>query len=1140
METGTTVHDSPNFWILCRGESKPIGPFCQHDVESLLNLERIGRDDLVYFDRLGDWMPFTDVFDIHPQSATRESQGERTGAGGSLPPSRVAVIAIHGVGNQSAGQSAARIANLLLKFGQDVRDHCPSRKNCYPAFEKIGIQIATRRVNLSALSLTKSEVVKAAGNFKGPEDLLLSERDLQSRSRLPSDLRNRLKSWHLRDALRAALHSKVHGMGCDTAWHREVFAQLEQHAGEGPKGCYETVCLKGKREHGCRRRHRPSNIDIYELHWADLSRLAEGMLSILRAVYQLVFELAWLGHHTLEELVESLRADECRTSTPANAKPSPKRPLMRFLFQSMADAQALFSLFLTTIIPMQSVLLLAMLGLLYITAALTPDFGVTATGEGIPYPSINALLVFLLSFVFITGAVLKLPVGGWAWRYWTGFICASIAAVIAYWLFAGEVLWIKLPEHLTRLTGWKQNAAGILLWLLLSLTLSSLLLLAFGQRQRTSAAKATCVILILALTVLLLLGLALRESTGGKDLPLPQPLAAAILGVAGATWLLLILWGMLTLWMMIFIIGFITIRCLLYLKQLTRSESPPVLTQLRDILWTGLISVTLPTLVTLLMNVALWHFFLLPLRDYPWPGPQRLLDAKIKLPAPAADWIFDAPWFPALDRTSLRQEEARLSAFLPWRLPDLQEPQPSAQPLPFSRLINEVTKRIIPPSVESAFVATLVFAVASFWCLLSAAVGGSGLAARHKDPYQFSRLLGKQVNQGFRGLRWSQTILTASLVAVFAGFIVAPQFSRCGEHPGPRWTDRFFLGVRNFPPAARVSPPEASPTPALALGAPITTLLQKLDGKLNGRTEPIRLRRYAEFEQIADMVHGVAVVAYCLTALVLVGSYTPVGQSARLLVEGFRAGMGAALDVVNYLRRRPLQHTVRAQVMSRFISLLRYVITKPDPSAPHRACYRRIVIVAHSQGSVIAADALKLLRPEAMARANGIDPKRMPPIRLFTLGSPLRQLYGLRLPQTFGWARPASHDPGIIDGGSLDLRDFLGVEAWWNAYCSGDYIGRFLWRSEKALHDAFVPGSTYPHDSGAFPPKLEFCLGPGAHTRYWQELAHEALEGLDRLIQHDGTPGRDAEQPETNSHAAPCGNRPCRQETEPSDASLIR
>lgn len=1139
METGSTVHDSPNFWILCRGESKPIGPFCQHDVESLLNLERIGRDDLVYFDRLGDWKPFTDVFDIHPQSASRESPGERTGNTGPPPPSRVAVIAIHGVGNQSAGQSAARIASLLLQCGQASLAHCPSRENCYPAFEKTSIQIATQRVNLSALTLTKSDVVKAAGHFKGAEDLLLNEHDLRHRSGLPSDLRSRLKSRRIREALRAALEVKVRAMGCDTAWHREVFAQLNQHESEGPRGSYETVCLKGKREHGCQQRLRPRNIDIYELHWADLSRLAEGMLSILRAVYQLVFELAWLGHHTLEELVESLRADESRSSHPGDAKPSPKRPLMRFLFQGISDAQSLFSLFLTTIIPMQSVLLLAMLGLLYITAAITPNLGEPANKAGIPYPSINALLVFLLSFVFITGAILKLPIGGWAWRYWTGFICASLAAVVTYWLFAGEVLWLKLPERLIRLTAWKQNAAGILLWLLLSLTLTGALLLAFGQRQRTSAAKATCAILILTFTVLLLLGLALRESTGGRDLPLPQPLAAVVLGVASATWLLLILWGLLSLWMMIFIVGFIIIRCLLYLKHVTRSESPPVLAQLRDILWTGLISVTLPTLVTLLINVALWHFFLLPLRDNPWPGPQRLLDAKIKLPAPTGDWIVDAPWLPALDRASLRHEEARLSTFLPWRLPGWFEQQPYAQPLEFSLLIDEMTKRITPPSIETAFVATLVFAVASVWCLLSAAVGGSGLAARQKDPYQFSRLLGNQVNQGFRGLRWSQTILTAGLIAVFAGFAVAPLLSRCGENLGPRWTDRFFLGVRKLPHAANPVPPGDSPASTLAPGAPITSLLRRLDLKLNGPTKPIRLRRYAEFEQIADMVHGVAVVAYCLTALVLIGSYTPLGQSARLLVEGFRAGMGAALDVVNYLRRRPLQHTVRARVMSRFISLLRYVISKPDPAAPQRPCYERIVIVAHSQGTVIAADALKLLRPEPMARANGIDPGRMPPIRLFTLGSPLRQLYGLRLPQTFGWARPVSQVPGPIHGEGLDLRDFLGVEAWWNAYCSGDYIGRFLWRSEEALHDAFVPGSTYPQDSGELPQKLEFCLGPGAHTRYWQELASEALEGLDRLIQSDATPSNSGQLEATNQVAA-LRRGTCRQVSGPSCTSLIR
>src|SRR5262249_14122617 len=120
------------------------------------------------------------------------------------------------------------------------------------------------------------------------------------------------------------------------------------------------------------------------------------------------------------------------------------------------------------------------------------------------------------------------------------------------------------------------------------------------------------------------------------------------------------------------------------------------------------------------------------------------------------------------------------------------------------------------------------------------------------------------------------------------------------------------------------------------------------------------------------------------------------GGRLKSLALGFRSIVDVALDVDNYLRTRPLNAAPRARICARFASLLRYVYARP---------YDAYVIVAHSQGTVITADLLRFVKAarleaidEALARRDGR------PVRVFTMGSPLRQLYGLRFPHLYQWA----------------------------------------------------------------------------------------------------------------------------------------
>jgi len=68
-----------------------------------------------------------------------------------------------------------------------------------------------------------------------------------------------------------------------------------------------------------------------------------------------------------------------------------------------------------------------------------------------------------------------------------------------------------------------------------------------------------------------------------------------------------------------------------------------------------------------------------------------------------------------------------------------------------------------------------------------------------------------------------------------------------------------------------------------------------------------------------------------------------------------------------------------------------------------------------------------------------------------------------------------------------------------NAYRSGDYVGRNLWRSEKDS-DVYDPSpNAVVEDPGKT--RREFCIGGGAHIHYWDKTAAPRIaEELDELI----------------------------------------
>jgi hypothetical protein len=161
-----------------------------------------------------------------------------------------------------------------------------------------------------------------------------------------------------------------------------------------------------------------------------------------------------------------------------------------------------------------------------------------------------------------------------------------------------------------------------------------------------------------------------------------------------------------------------------------------------------------------------------------------------------------------------------------------------------------------------------------------------------------------------------------------------------------------------------------------------------------------------------------------------------------------------------------LDSNPKARICGRYVSLLRHICLRAENGNPY---YDAIVVIAHSQGTVITSDLFRFLK-----REQAVDPDldrffKMPKV-LFTMGSPLRQLYGQRFPYLYDYGH-AGADPNT-----------LGVKKWVNYYRAGDYIGRGLWIS------------------GTDGRRQDRCIGPGAHTHYWDHTAIDVARELDALI----------------------------------------
>ncbi|HEV7994549.1 MAG TPA: hypothetical protein VGP25_22200 [Gemmatimonadaceae bacterium] len=238
-----------------------------------------------------------------------------------------------------------------------------------------------------------------------------------------------------------------------------------------------------------------------------------------------------------------------------------------------------------------------------------------------------------------------------------------------------------------------------------------------------------------------------------------------------------------------------------------------------------------------------------------------------------------------------------------------------------------------------------------------------------------------------------------------------------------------------------------------------------------------------------------------LTVAVLASAATIGTARIRIaaLAEKARPALGIILDVDHYLRETPHEATPRARMFERYVSLLRHI---------HRSGhFDRVVIVSHSQGTIMSTDLLRFLNlGVAGADHDLVSADRF---RLLTMGSPLRQMYGVNFPYLYAWVNdsdePAAEQdqtPIVVPAAASrpDLSERtpdparLRVARWVNLYTSGDYVGRNLWTPDDwdEVWDRRSAADALTGDG-----RRERCLGAGTHTHYWTdpEVAVE-LDGL--------------------------------------------
>lgn len=267
-------------------------------------------------------------------------------------------------------------------------------------------------------------------------------------------------------------------------------------------------------------------------------------------------------------------------------------------------------------------------------------------------------------------------------------------------------------------------------------------------------------------------------------------------------------------------------------------------------------------------------------------------------------------------------------------------------------------------------------------------------------------------------VNWLILILVL-LVAIWCSF--GPELLHARKIPPERYFNE-KTGAPRAPPRMIVADPIAlviMACPPLLLIVMTVLTLRTVDGSIMNAT------MIDEIDQLSRQYFD----ELFLSAVLL-------GGTLYLLRDRIATGISIASDIINYMRvwkwekdPRKRIYPQRDRIEGRFVVVAKTLIRRHQPD--------EVIIVAHSQGTVIALDALR--RAKGRFAAEESEGRRW---SLITMGSPYTHLYHNYFPGSY-YDVPGRHE--------------LYVDRWTNIFRIDDYIGTHIgpntgWPVEVPVH----------------------------------------------------------------------------------------
>jgi hypothetical protein len=887
---------------------------------------------------------------------------------------KIAVIAVHGISDQKPFASARAIADLLLtQTNPDQSTYTPFNER----FIRVKVAPVIGQAEVEIENITDWNI-----GILSLLDWLLP--------RKWADLL--LKLWQSADErghfMRSLLTGKPKQANDPLTQPDYLFIRDQILKFEKPS-VYDSICLEGQ----CTvpapllDGMTQTQVHIYEMYWADLSRLGTGFIKIFGELYQLLFHLGSLGRQS----VDLMRAEHQVITK--HRRFGDWLNIWAWYGATQALAGRILSLFLPIL----------NLCLLVVALMSLPGNIPEAYAGNVAALSTGLLLTILVGYVFLN----RNKTAFWSWLLWP--FCIGIAAALGIEAFVAGAFntGIVLGAYRWLAVEWVLLFSGVI-W--------AILVKPYSRHRPGADIFALFVGIPLGFKILWLIACAPNTHVGITVVSLHMVEIIYLLLLGG--------------WFVFLLLYFATL--VFAGVAITKIKSPiNGQTLAKQAAWTARFAIALPALLFSLLTLSLWT-------------------AVAQLAAPL-----------------LPQEAYKPLLFF--------KNMGSLEPAKFANQLTVFSGSILAIFIIVATVAALVLLL---WVLVPSILTEIFPVASEKQESKVELDPEKQKSKVELDLEKQK-----SKVEFAQGL--------------GNWLNNGFMLILG--PGDWI----------VSWVIPLLFLIGTVDGisLLCGNQESL-LVHYCPFMQITSEFTPKLLtwIAGLLTASAT--GLIAFGGRLNQLSLGLRGVIDAVLDVDNYLRLHPLDDNPSARIYARYTSLLRYLCHQTTQDGEP---YDAFVIVAHSQGTVITADLLRFLAIDpdpALAQLENSNK-----ISLFTMGSPIRQLYSYAFPHLYRWAiqEPTSPQEPTPLKTSLTLppganplpKELLGVRTWVNTFRSGDYVGRYLWRSDSAIDQWLKVKLEKPPQyisETLDQSRREFCLGGGAHTHYWDKTAPEVAQEIDRLI----------------------------------------